>query len=227
MTKIKDIPIQERPIERLLQNGVENVSNEELLAIMLRTGSKKQSAKELAITILSKRNQISEFKDITYEELIKISGIGSSKAAILLSTIEFGKRMNRTIDVIKGKTFNHAHIIYEYYKDLLADKKQEYVYCIYLDNKKKIIKDKLLFIGTINYSTVHPREIYKEAYLCSASSIICIHNHPSGDVLPSKEDYMVTHNLKQVGEQLGIPLIDHIIIGKNKYYSFHENNDLT
>ena len=225
MTKIKDIPVQERPMERLLQYGVESISNEELLAILLRTGSKKQSAKELATTILSKLKQVSELKDMTYEEFLQIDGIGKSKAMILLSAIELGKRMQRNIETIQGKKFNQAKIIYEYYRNLLGDKKQEHVYCLYLDSKKKIIKEKLLFLGTINYSMIHPREIFKEAYLSGATAIICIHNHPTGDVTPSKEDYTMTYHLKQVGDLLGIPLVDHIIIGKNHYYSFFENGD--
>ncbi len=222
---MKDIPLQERPRERLLQYGVESINNEELLAILFRTGSKKQSAKELAITVLSRLKQISDLKEMSYESLLKIEGIGKSKAMILLSAIELGKRMQRNVTTIQGKKFNQARLIYEYYQSLLVDKQQEHVYCLYLDSKKKIIKEKLLFIGTINYSMVHPREIFKEAYLSCATAIICIHNHPTGDVTPSNEDYTMTYHLKQVGDLLGIPLLDHIIIGKNHYYSFFENGD--
>ncbi len=225
MTKIKEIPLQERPMERLLQYGVESISNEELLAILFRTGSKKQSAKELATTVLSRLKQVSDLKEMSYEELLKIEGIGKSKAMILLSAIELGKRIQRKVEIIQGKKFNQAGLIYEYYRHFLGDKKQEYVYCLYLDSKKKIIKEKLLYIGTINYSMVHPRDIFKEAYLSCATAIICIHNHPTGDVTPSKEDYAMTYQLKQAGELLGIPLLDHIIIGRNRYYSFFENGD--
>ena len=117
--------------------------------------------------------------------------------------------------------------MYKYYKEKLCDKKQEYFYCVYLDNSKRIIQDKLLFIGTINYSLVHPREVFKEAYLLGASAIICVHNHPSGNPLPSKQDYDVTTNLVKVGDLLGIKILDHIIICKNNYYSFLENNDIS
>lgn len=225
MTKIKDIPVQERPMERLLQYGVESISNEELLAILLRTGSKKQSAKELATTILSKIKQVSQLQEMRYEEFLNIEGIGKSKALILMSAIELGKRMQQSIVMIQGKKFNQAELVYKYYRSLLGDKKQEHVYCLYLDSKKKIIKEKLLFLGTINYSMIHPREIFKEAYLSGATAIICVHNHPTGDVTPSKEDYAMTYHLKQVGDLLGIPLVDHIIIGKNGYHSFFENGD--
>ena len=100
---------------------------------------------------------------------------------------------------------------------------QEHFYCVYLDTKNHIIKDKLLLIGTINQSLVHPREVFKEAYLLSATSIICIHNHPSGNVNPSNNDIIITKQLKEVGKLLGINVIDHIIIGKDSYYSFNDN----
>ena len=116
-------------------------------------------------------------------------------------------------------------MLYEHYKIILENCYQEHFYCIYLDNQKRIIKEKLLFVGTINYSIVHPREIFKEAYTLSATSIICIHNHPSLDITPSKEDKILTQNLKEVGNLLGIPVIDHIIIGDG-YYSFLENGEI-
>ena len=102
----------------------------------------------------------------------------------------------------------------------------KHFYVVYLDSAKNVIADKLLFIGTINYSVVHPREIFKEAYLLSASAIICVHNHPSGSIFPSKEDLNITANIESIGKLLGIKLVDHIIIGNNQYYSFLENSDL-
>lgn len=226
MTKIKDIPMHERPIERLLQYGAESISNEELLAILLRTGNRIQSAKELATTILSHVKCISELKEISYETLCKIPGIAKGKASILLAAIELGKRIDRSVETLSGQKFNQAKLIYEYYRTILSNKQQEHVYCLYLDSKKTIVKEKLLFIGTVNYSMVHPRDIFKEAYLVSATAIICVHNHPTGDVMPSKDDYVMTQNLIQVGKLLGIPLLDHIIIGKHHYYSFFENGDM-
>ena len=117
-------------------------------------------------------------------------------------------------------------MVYEYYKLKIGDKKQEYFYVVYLDNAKNIIRDKLLFIGTINYSVVHPREVFKEAYMLSASAIICVHNHPSGNIFPSKEDIEITQKLEEVGILLGIKVLDHLIIGSQNYYSFLENRDI-
>lgn len=225
--KIKDIPLNERPMERLLNYGVSNLSNEELLAIIFKTGSLGISSKDLASLLLSKIGNIKKLNDINYEFLSKLKGIGKSKACNLLAAIELGKRINMEVDSIKNIKLTSADIVYKYYKEKLGDKKQEYFYSIYLDNSKKVIGDKLLFIGTVNYSLVHPREIFKEAYLLGATAIICIHNHPGGNPLPSKQDYDVTNNLISVSKILGIKFLDHIIICKNTYYSFLENNDIS
>ena len=224
--KIKDIPICERPRERLIENGVENLSNDELLAIILKTGVKGSSSKELANLILSKVGSIKKLNDINYEFLKSIKGIGISKSCDLLAAIELGKRINKEVDSIKNIKFTSPDIVYKYYKEKLGNKKQEYFYAVYLDTSKKIISDRMLFIGTVNYSLVHPREIFKEAYLLGASALICVHNHPSGNPIPSKEDYDITNNLVEVSKILGIKLVDHIIICKNNYYSFAENADI-
>lgn len=226
MGKIKEIPVLDRPIERLINLGVNKLSNEELLSILIKTGTKKESSKDLALKILKEVNNIQELKKINLEQLNKIEGIGNIKAATILAAIELGKRMNSNITSIKNLKFNNPEIIFEYYKEKFKYVYQENFYCVYLDNNKRIIKDKQLFLGTLNYSMVHPREVFKEAYILSASSIICIHNHPSGEVLPSKQDIEITKRLKEIGILLGIEIVDHIIIGENKYYSFFENGDL-
>ena len=223
---IKDIPVNERPRERLINNGVEVLNNEELLALLLKTGTKKMSSKNLACLLLNKIGDINKLKDISYNELLKIDGIGSAKACDIIAAIELGKRINKEFPSINNIKITSTDIVHKYYKDIIGDKKQEYFYCIYLDNSKKIIKDKLLFIGTINQSIVHPREVFKEAYLLSASSIICVHNHPSGSLKPSIEDINLTKRLKEIGNLLGIYVLDHIIITENGYYSFYENNNI-
>jgi DNA repair protein RadC len=226
MVKIKDIPESDRPMERLIEYGAETLSNEELLAILLKTGTRDISAKELSSLLLSKIGGIKKLTNINFEYLNKFKGIGKSKACILLSTLELSHRINKEVDTIKNIKLNNTEVVYKFYKDKIGEKKQEYFYCVYLDNQKKVLDDKLLFIGTINYSVVHPREIFKEAYLLGASAIICIHNHPGGNVLPSKQDIEITNNLVQVGKLLGIKVLDHIIICKEKYYSFLENHDI-
>lgn len=207
----------------MINKGVEYLSNEDLLAILLKCGTKDLSVKELANNILKEINNINNLKDINYEKLIKIKGIGKAKACEILSSIELGKRINNKLNNISQIKICSSENIFEYYKNKLSDKLQEHFYCVYLDTKNQIIKDKLLFIGTINQSLVHPREVFKEAYLLSASSIICIHNHPSGNVNPSNNDIIITKQLREVGLLLGINVLDHIIIGKEKYYSFNDN----
>lgn len=223
---IKDIPKADRPIERLVTHGVENLTNEELLTILIKTGTKDTSAKTLANEILKNVSNITELKNLNLKKLSKVKGIGISKSASILSAIELGKRINQKIISLNDIKFTNAELVYNYYKNIIGDKKQEYFYCIYLDNSKKIINDKLLFIGTVNQSIVHPREIFKESYELSASSIICVHNHPAGTILPSKEDLKLTNKLVEIGNLLGIKVIDHIIITKDNYYSLYENNDI-
>ncbi|MBR6690682.1 MAG: DNA repair protein RadC [Bacilli bacterium] len=226
VVKIKDIPKEDRPCERLIEYGAETLSNEELLAIIFKTGTKGNSAKDLGNELLSKIESIKKLNDINLEFLRNFKGIGVSKACNLLAAIELGKRINREVDSLKNVKLTSSNIVYKYYKDKIGNKKQECFYAVYLDNGKKIIGDKLLFMGTVNYSLVHPREIFKEAYLLGASAIICVHNHPGGNPLPSKQDLEITNNLIEASKILGIKLLDHIIICKNNYYSFLENNDI-
>ena len=224
MVRIKEIPKLDRPCERLIKDGKENLSNEELLAIIFKTGTKNISAKELALNVLKNINNINSLNELNYNYLIKIKGIGMMKACTLLATIELGNRINSQIISLNNIPFTSASIVYNYFKTKLKDKQQEYFYCIYLDNAKKIIKEKLLFIGTINYSIVHPREVFKEAYMLSASAIICVHNHPSNNLKPSKNDIEITKRLIDIGTILDIKVLDHIIIGYDSYYSFLEND---
>lgn len=221
--KIKEIPQDERPRERLLCYGVEQLSNEELLAILLKTGTRDMSAKVLASYLLKEMGNISELQHTSYQVLAQMKGIGRAKACTLLAAVELGKRVLQKKSILYQK-FTDAYQVASYYQDKIGHFKQEYFICIYLDVSKKLIHEKVLFIGTLNRSLVHPREVFKEAYQVSASSIICVHNHPSGEVLPSKEDVLFTSQLVKVGKMLGIEVIDHIIIGEDKYYSFFENN---
>ena len=222
--KIKELPLLERPRERLFNEGVENLTNEELLSILLKCGTRDKNVKELSLEILKELNNIHDLNELNLEKLTKIKGIGKTKAATLLSAIELGRRINKKIDRINDIKITNSNLVYEYFKDKIGYEKQEHFYCLYLDNSKKVIKNKLLFLGTINYSMVHPREIFKEAYLSGATSIICIHNHPSGNIKPSKQDIELTNNLIKIGMLLGIKIDDHIIISKNNYFSFFENN---
>ena len=218
--KIKDMEINKRPREKFINNGASSLSDIELLAIIIKSGIKDKSVFDLSKEVLDRINNLNNLVDININTLNNIKGLGNVKKIELLASLELAKRIY----------LNHKRItkyltsddIYNDNKDLFYNKKQEYFYCVYLDNKNNIIDKKLLFIGTINRSIVHPREIFREAYLLSASKFICLHNHPSGDSNPSKEDIFLTKSLIDISYLQGIEFLDHLIITNDKYYSFYK-----
>ena len=218
--------VSDRPRERLIEYGTSSLSNEELIACIIKDGTKGVNVKELSSIILNSLNNIQDLRYITLEDLTKINGIGVSKATTLLAAIELGNRINTKVSSINNIRFDDMNTVYEYYKNKIGYSKQEVFCVVYLDAKNMIIKEKELFRGTLNSSLVHPREVFKEAYILGAVSIICVHNHPSGKILPSRDDINVTKRLISVGEVMGVKVLDHIIIGKDKYYSFLENGDM-
>lgn len=224
--KFKNIPNNLRPRERLIIYGPNSLSDSDILSIILKTGTKNKNVTELSIDLINKFGNLNNFRNIKYNNLIDISGIGKAKACEILAVIELGRRIYENIKIEDVIECTSVKNIINYFHYLFVDKKQEEFYVIYLDNKKKYIDKKLLFIGSINYSTVHPREIFKEAYMLSASSFICIHNHPSGDASASKEDDILTEKLKEIGLIHGIYLVDHLIIGNNNYYSYFEDGKI-
>lgn len=226
MIRFKDIVNSDKPRERLYNYGEEYLSSEELIAIILKTGSKQYNVKEVALNLLANVGNIHKLKDIGINSLTKIDGIGKVKAIELKAAIELGRRVHSEENNVDKIVFNNPLDIYNYFYPIIGLKKQECFYVIYLDIKNKYIDKKCLFIGTINSSTVHPREIFKEAYLLSASGIICVHNHPSGDATPSRADIEITRKIREIGVIHGINLLDHIIIGKDNYYSFHDDNKI-
>lgn len=226
MINFKNIPESDKPRERLYQYGSENLSDEELISIILKTGTKGISVKEVSLKLLENVGDIKRLKDIGINTLMGINGIGRVKAIEIKAAIELGRRIYIENNKLSGVILNNSLKIYEYFKDLVGNKKQEYFYTVYVDTKGRYIDKKCLFVGTINNSIVHPREIFKEAYLLSANGIICIHNHPSGDPTPSKEDVVITRKIKEIAMIHGIRLVDHLIVGVNSYYSFYEDNKL-
>ena len=222
--KIKEIPQTERPREKLLKYGKENLSDSELLAIILKTGSKGENVCNLSLKILNQIKTLENLKNINLETLTNIKGVGLAKGIELLALTELSKRIYYKQSITKKEKYNNPKTIYENNKYLFDNLKQEHFYCLYLNNNKQLIERKLLFMGTINKSIVHPREIFKEAYKLSASSIICMHNHPGGNKNPSLEDINLTKTLVKIGQINGIPVLDHLIITEDDYYSFYENN---
>ena len=220
--RIKEKPLKERPREKLLYLGKENLSDSDIISIILKTGLKGENVENISLNLI-KKYSLEDLKEIEFEELTSIKGIGKVKAIELLACIELGKRIYLK-ENIKLTKLSTPKDIFNYIKYLFIDKKQEYFYCLYFNNKQELLKRKLLFLGTINNSVTHTREIFKEAYKLSASSIVCIHNHPSNDVTPSKADIKFTNCLVKTGNIQGIPIIDHIIVGDSNFYSFYEHN---
>ena len=223
---LKKLPEEEKPRERLIKYGKENISNNELIEIILKSGTRNYGIKDISHNILTKVNNISELKDIELTALEQVEGMSKIKAIELVAAIELGRRVYSSDKYERLVKLTNPNTIIDYFHDEYKDVKQELFYVVYLDNQKNYLSKKLLFKGTVNYSLVHPREIFKEAYLLSASYIICLHNHPSGDATPSKNDIELTKKIKEIGLLHGIPLIDHIVIGDNNYYSFYEDNNL-
>jgi len=218
--KILSLPENERPIERLLNQGVQSLSNAELLAIILRTGSKNVNVIDLARNLLNEFN-LKKISNLSYSRLIKQKGIGKVKASHLIACFELAERLS-TFSENKLIKVTCANDLIQRYFSKMNNLDREHFFAVYLDSRQKIIKEELLFIGSLNESVVHPREIFKPAIAESAAAIILLHNHPSGNPEPSEEDLRVTKELTEVGKLLGIELLDHIIIGNKSYYSFNE-----
>lgn len=218
---IKDLPECEKPRERMLEYGVENLSNVDLLSIILRNGVKDISVKEVAINILNNIESINDLSSLGVRELSNIRGVGPVKAITLLASIELGKRVSIK-EAKANMSLSNKEKIHEVFKKFFINENQEKFLAIFLDNKKCLINYKILFIGTNNASIAHPREVFMEAIKANASAVVVMHNHPSGNVLPSEEDKNITEKLIQSGHMLGIPLLDHIITNGEEYYSFYD-----
>ena len=211
--RIKDFPLDERPRERLVQLGPSALSNAELLAILLNNGSKALNAVELARKVFSKFTVFSELTK-SVNQLKKIPGIGTAKACKIVAVFELAKRFNSLRYCVTQPTLKDIikQLVVE-----LGERKKEYFVGVYLDSKNRVLKREILFIGTLNATAIHPREIYKAALLESARKLLLVHNHPSGDPTPSKEDILVTNQLVKAGEILGIELVDHVIVASGHY----------
>lgn len=225
MFMIREIPKNERPRERFLKHSADVISNHELIAIVLRTGSKDESVIDLSKRVLFNYSNLKDLSNASVNDLMKIKGIGSSKAIELLAAFELGKRVTRE-KYIEKKKLHSPESIFLFMKDILELKTQEHLVALYLNTKGELINKKTLFIGSLNSSLIHPREIFKYAVINSAASIIITHNHPSGDPTPSPNDIEITKIIHENGKMMDINLIDHIIIGRDKYYSFKEKGML-
>lgn len=222
---IRDLPEEERPRERLAKSGPEALANSELVAILLRTGTAKESAIGLANRLLSKFGSLKGIAKATVEELSSVNGMGLAKAAQLKAAFELGKRLAAFTEdsrPVIGSPADAASLVMEE----LRHQDKEHFLALFLDTRNRVIARKTISVGSLQANIVHPREVFKEAVSRSAASLIVLHNHPSGDPTPSEEDRAITTRLQEAGKLMGIPLLDHIVIGAGQFVSLKERGVL-
>jgi len=218
--KIRDIPWFNRPGFKLTRNGVNSLDDAELLAIIFGVGNKKESALELANKLLKKYN-FNKIDDLGVSELKEECGLVNSLKVFGL--IELSKRYNKLVSNGFTKSITSAEDVFNRFKDRFRNCKKEVFIVLYLDSKNKIIKEEEVSVGILDSVLIHPREVFRTAIKESANSIILVHNHPSGDCNPSKSDTKTTERLFETGDLIGIKVLDHIIISKDRFFTFKDN----
>ena len=215
--KIKDLPDSSKPRERFLKYGKEALSDAELFAIILRTGTINENVVDMSNRLI-KEYSLEKLYDCSLKELQKIKGIGPSKAMQILAMSELGKRYNNSKKPIKK--ISSAKDVFNYFHEKLKNEKQEHFYVLILNSQNHIIKEELISKGVLDSAVLHPREVFKPAIKHSASKIILAHNHPSGNPNPSNEDLEITKKLIEAGKLIDIKIIDHVIIGDGEWWSW-------
>src|SRR5574341_407398 len=221
---VKEWPEDERPRERLLKFGAGSLSDAQLLAIIIRNGRGGRSAVDLGMELLDRFGSLEGIAQAGINEICGkdgVKGIGTAKAAEIKAAIELGRRYQKP--TLAGASFCSSQDVAAYYRPRMKDAKKELFRCVLLDTKNRLIREETVSIGSLTASLVHPRETFKAAIRESATAVIFVHNHPSGDTKPSQEDILLTRRLIQAGEVLGIRVLDHIIIGDGCHFSFRDN----
>ena len=213
------------PRERLAKEGVEALSNQELLAILLRTGTRQGSVFEIAQKVLSNLSSLTDLKKMTLQELQSLSGIGRVKAVELQAMIELGHRIHK-YETLEMESILSSQKLAKKMQQELGHKKQEHLVALYLNTQNQIIHQQTIFIGSATRSIAEPREILHYAIKHMATSLILVHNHPSGAVSPSRNDDHVTKLVKEACDLMGIVLLDHLIVSHSSYFSYREKTDL-
>jgi len=219
---LREIPLEERPRERMLKYGAETLSNAELLAILLRTGTFSESAVRLAERMLSECGGLRKLVDMSKDQLTQIRGIGDAKALQIQAGIELGRRVSRS-KLEETVTIRSPKDAADLVSERLRYLQKEHFVCLFLNTKNCVVGQETLSMGSLNASIVHPREVFRAAIQRSSAAIICVHNHPSGDPTPSPDDIDLTERLTEAGSIIGIEVLDHIIIGDQKFISLKEH----
>ncbi|HTZ17970.1 MAG TPA: DNA repair protein RadC [Dissulfurispiraceae bacterium] len=223
--KVNEWPEDERPRERLLKRGPEALSNAQLLAIILRTGNGDKGVMDLAIEFIDHFKDLRSIDCASVADLASIKGVGTAKIAQIKAAFELGKRlMAESHD--GSPLFSSSSAVHSFFAPRFKNLKKELFLCLLLDTKNRLIKEVRISEGTLTNSLIHPREAFREAVKESAASVIFVHNHPSGDPAPSRDDISVTERLKQAGELVGISVLDHIIVGDGSFVSLKEKGIL-
>lgn len=226
MDLIKDLPILERPREKALHYGITALSTRELLAVLLRTGIKGQSVLEVADCVLRNGGGLKGVARMSLYELSQIKGISKTKALELQACLELAKRVSYE-EALHENIIQHPEHVMQWLKLELGSLQQEEFYVLFLDNANQILSYDCIFKGTVNMSMVSPREIFREALLRGACKLIVVHNHPSGILTPSEADLLVTYKLVELGERMDIPVLDHLIVSKQGFFSLQQAGLLT
>ncbi len=223
---MKNLPESERPYEKFEKYGMESLSDAELLAIIIKSGTTKENSVDIARNILQgNHNNLLNLYDLSYHDLMKYPGIGSIKAIQLKSIAELSKRISRTRSGYDLRLDNPASIA-DYYMETLRHRKEEVLICAFFDSKCHFIGDSVISKGSVNFAYVSPRDIFRHVLDYEAVQFVMLHNHPSGDPTPSNDDVQITYRIHKGAQILELNMIDHIIIGDNRYYSFHENEQI-
>ncbi len=219
---IKDLPQTERPRERLLRGGEQQLSDVELLALIIGGGSTKGTALDLAQRLLSRYKSFRRLARCSTGELTRVHGIGPAKAARIQAAMGIARRYAGE-DLPPGTQVEGSEQLFRYMRERLASEQREHFYCLMLDTKHRILREEHVAVGSLSESVVHPREVFKAAISESAAAVIFVHNHPSGNPEPSPQDRRLTQRLSQAGELVGIRVLDHLIVGAAGYFSFAEH----
>jgi len=221
-TTLRESPPDEQPREKMLERGPDALSNAELLAILLRTGSARETAVGLAGKILKECGSLRNLVNMSVEEMTRIKGIGPVKAVQIKAGIELGKRVSKLQSLRDAPLIRSPKDVADLLMEDMRYLQKEHFVCLFLNTKNRVIAQETLSMGSLNASIVHPREVFLAAIKRSSASIICVHNHPSGDPTPSPEDIELTARLVEAGEIIGIDVLDHIVLGDHRFVSLKE-----
>ena len=221
---MKNLPESEQPYEKYVLNGEESLSDAELLSIILKSGTKEANSLDIAREILKgNHNNLLNLYDLSYRDLMQFSGVGKVKAIQLKAVAELSRRISKTNSGYRLRMDNPESIA-DYYMEQLRHAKQEQLLCAFFDAKNNFLGDVVVSKGAVNYTYLSPRDVFRYAFDYEAVMLILLHNHPSGDPTPSEDDLRITRRIEKGAQILQLELVDHIIVGDNRYYSFKENN---